>query len=75
MSDPICPTCKKPITNEDAVMHHNCIKPDGNIHAIPKKGKEHIESINCWCGPRLSYVDSVTKIEVFIHKSPEEMNN
>lgn len=37
--------------------------------------KEHIEDDNglCWCNPTLSYVDEITGIKVWVHKSEEEM--
>ena len=28
--------------------------PDGNVHTMPEKDREHTESKDCWCGPILS---------------------
>jgi hypothetical protein len=36
MSEVICPTCRKPITDKDAVMHHNCLPPQMTAANQPK---------------------------------------
>lgn len=47
--------------------------PDGNIHVVPKVGKEHYENKNCWCHPTLNYKDAETLKEVWAHKGYEEL--
>lgn len=49
------------------------IEVDGNIHIVPSEGKEHIESKDCWCEPRLDYKDELTNKEVWVHKGYEEL--
>lgn len=42
--------------------------PDGNIHVIPLDRPDHIESKECFCEPELSYKDSDTDKEVWVHR-------
>jgi len=38
--DPICPTCTRPITDADAVMHHNCLPPPASEPDIERIARE-----------------------------------
>lgn len=33
--------------------------------------KEHIPSKDCWCKPRLEYVDPMTGAEVWVHQETQ----
>lgn len=35
--------------------------------------REHIESPDCWCSPTLYYEDEFTGVQVWVHKSDEEL--
>ena len=35
------------LTTKDVEGH------DGNVHCMPKAGREHLESKDCWCGPEI----------------------
>lgn len=49
---------------------------DGHMHVIPiDSKKEHLESMACWCDPLLHYKDEFTLIEVWAHKSDDEVLN
>jgi len=42
----------------------------GFDHKLPM-GRSHIASQDCWCRPETNYVDPVTGITVWVHKSME----
>lgn len=33
--------------------------------------REHVESADCWCNPRLDYKDPITGVEVWVHNEYE----
>lgn len=39
-------------------------------HIMADKGREHWLGPECWCFPRLDYVDPDTGIEVWVHHEP-----
>jgi hypothetical protein len=43
-----------------------------DIHVMPNDDK-HKCSVNCFCEPRLDYVDEFTGKRVWVHKGPQEM--
>lgn len=36
--------------------------------------QEHIDSPDCWCCPKLAYVDPQTGCGVWVHNEPEDGN-
>jgi hypothetical protein len=44
-----------------------------DLHVMPDDNK-HASSPDCFCVPELNYTDEITKKSVWVHKSPEELN-
>jgi hypothetical protein len=43
-----------------------------DIHTLPI-GENHTSSVNCFCEPTIYYVDEITNVRCFMHKSKDEL--
>ena len=61
--------CKSRMQNRNENMR---VDNNHDIHCMPNDGK-HDCSKDCFCEPRLDYVNPVTGVCLYIHKGPEEL--
>ena len=45
----------------------NFDEPRGDVHVVPADGPVHLESANCFCSPKLVYVDLDNGNHVWSH--------
>ena len=59
----ICTECARELAS---------LKPDGHVHVVPKRGRQHVEDSRCWCEPELdSDFTAEGGRKVYVHREPQ----